>query len=545
MRSALRPFAAALAAITLASCVDVSSPSGARRSLSIVPRFTESASLAAATMAQAGVAYNSVRIVIKRMSSDPAEILKDTSLVFGPASPEVTLALAVAAVPSEELLAIVEFKQDGTVIFSGSATVQAVSATIAAAATPVEVLVAYTGPGSTAATLSITPGGGLFSANSNTQFTATAFDASNIEVINAPIFWSVSDPLKAAISSSGLLTPTGTRGTIDVTATTANGVSKTVTVELASAAAGLRVVQGAGQSGTPGSQLPVPVIVELIAADGLPAAGTGQTVTFSAGVGASITPTTTTLDANGRASAMMTVGGTAGTTYIYTAQVGSFQVQWAGTAKPGTPTHFVSNTSTTLSLTAGVTPNPIPTIRVADALENSVGGVLVNISVKEGGVHLPGSPAMNIPVDSVGLLEVYKVAPTKAGTYTILFETSDASLGVPSVTYTVTVNAGAAKKLAFTQQPPATVSSGATVTVKVTVMDQFGNTVTSANNAITLAIDPAGVTGWSVTGSGSAVAGVATISATISSTTGPKSGVKIQASSGTLSPALSSAFAIP
>jgi hypothetical protein len=140
---------------------------------------------------------------------------------------------------------------------------------------------------------------------------------------------------------------------------------------------------------------------------------------------------------------------------------------------------------------------------------------------------------------------VYKVAPTKAGTYTILFETSDASLGVPAVTYTVTVNAGAAKKLAFTQQPPATVSSGATVTVKVTVMDQFGNTVTSANNAITLAIDPAGVTGWSVTGSGSAVAGVATISATISSTTGPKSGVKIQASSGTLSPALSSAFAIP
>jgi hypothetical protein len=89
------------------------------------------------------------------------------------------------------------------------------------------------------------------------------------------------------------------------------------------------------------------------------------------------------------------------------------------------------------------------------------------------------------------------------------------------------------------------VSSGTTVTVKVTVMDQFGNTVTSANNAIVLAIDPAGATGWSVTGSGSAVGGVATISATISSASGAKSGVKIQASSGTLSPALSSAFSIP
>lgn len=528
---------------TLASCVDVSSPSGARRSLAIIPRFSESASLAAATMAQAGVAYNSVRIVIVRPSSTPPDTLKDTTLVFGPASPEVTLELAVAAIPSEELIAGVEFKQDATVIFSGSATVRAVSAAIAAAATPVEVEVDYTGPGSTAATLSITPGGGLFSANSSTQFTVIAFDASNIQVINVPIFWSVSDPTKATISSNGLLTPTGTRGTIDVTATAANGISKTVTVQLASAASGLRVVQGAGQLGAPGSQLPVPVIVELVAADGLPAAGTGQTVTFTASAGASITPATTTLDASGRASATMSVGGTAGTTYIYTAQVGSFQVQWPGTARPGTPTHFVTSGSTTLTLTAGVTPSPIPTIRVADALENSVSGVLLKITIKEGGVDVV--PPFQIPADSVGILEVYKVAPTKAGTYTVLVETADASLGVPSVTYNVTVNAGAAKKLVFTQQPPATVSSGTTITVKVAVQDQFGNTVTSAANAIALAIDPAGATGWSVTGSGSAVSGVATISATVSTASGAKTGVKIQASSGTLAPGLSAAFNIP
>jgi hypothetical protein len=542
MRSALRVFAAAAAVTTLASCVDVSSPSGARRSLAIIPRFSESASLAAATMAQAGVAYNSVRIVIIRPSSTPPDTLKDTTLVFGPASPEVTLELAVAAVPSEELLAAVQFKQDGTVIFSGSASVRAVSAAIAAAATPVEVEVNYTGPGSTAATLSVTPGGGLFSANATTQFNVIAFDASNIQVINVPIFWSVSDPTKATISSNGLLTPTGTRGTIDVTATAANGVSKTVTVQLASAAAGLRVVQGAGQLGAPGSQLPVPVVVELVAADGLPAAGTGQTVTFTASAGASITPATTTLDENGRASATMTVGGTAGTTYIYTAQVGSFQVQWPGTARPGTPTHFVYG-STTLTLTAGVPPNPIPTLRVADALENSVSGVILKVTLKEGGVDV--IPSFQVPADSVGVLDVYRLAPTRASTYTLLIETADPSLGVPSVTYNVTVNAGAAKKLVFTQQPPTTVSSGTTITVKVSVQDQFGNTVTSATNAIALAIDPAGVTGWSVTGSGNAVSGVATISATVSSASGAKSGVRIQASSGTLSPGLSAAFSIP
>ena len=494
-------------------------------------------------MAQAGVPYNSVRIVIKRMSSDVSEILKDTAFAFGPASPEVTLELAVAAVPSEELLAIVEFKQDGAVMFSGSANVRTLSSTIAGAATPVEVAVHYTGPGSTTASLSITPGSGLFSANSSTQFQATALTAANVPVVDVPIFWSVSDPSKAAISESGLLTPTGNRGSIDITATAANGVSATITVQLASAANGLRVVQGAGQAGAPNSQLPVPVIVELVGADGLPAASTGQTVTFTASPGALITPAATTLDGNGRASATMTLGATSGTTYIFTAQAGAFQVQWGGTARPGAPTHFVSSGSTTLSLTAGVIPNPIPTIRVADALENSVSGVGLKITIREGGVDLV--PPFTILADSVGTLEVYRIAPTKAGSYTILIETADASLGVPSVTYNVTVSAGAAKKLAFTQQPPATVSSGTTVTVTVTVIDQFGNPVTSANDAVVLAIDPAGTTGWSVTGSGSAVSGVATISATISSASGAKSGVKIQASSGTLSPALSSAFSIP
>lgn len=543
MRSALRLLAAVAAASTLASCVEMSSPSGARRSLSITPRFSQSATLAAATMAQAGVAYNSVHIVITRPGSNPLEILKDTTIVFGPASPEVTLELSIDAFPSEELEAGVEFKQDNTVIFSGKATVKAVSPAVAPIATPVIVDVDYTGPGFSVATVSITPGAGLFSASASTQFTATAFDGSNIQVLNVPIVWSVSDATKGTISSTGLLTPTGNRGSIDVTATAANGISKTVTVQLSPAASGLRVAQGAGQSGAPSSQLPVPVVVELVSADGLPAAGTGQSVTFSAGPGASITPTTTTLDANGRASATMTVGSTAGTTYIFTATSGAFSVQWGGTAKPGTPTHFVSNTSTTLTLTAGVTPNPVPTIRIADALENSVTGVILKVTLKEGGVTLAGSP-FQVPADSVGLLEVYKVAPTKAGTYTILIETADPSLGVPSVTYNVTVNPAAAAKLAFTQQPPSSVTSGSPVTVKVAIQDQFGNTVTSATNTVSLSIEP-GSSGYTVSGSAAAVAGVATISATATKTAGSVASAKLQATSGTLGVALSSAFGIP
>ena len=542
MRTAFRPIIAALGAAALVSCVDGTAPAGRRSSLAIVPRFSESASLASATLAQAGLTYNSVRIVIVRPATDT---LKDTTIAFSPSSADLTLELSLAAVPAEALIAAVEFKQDNTVIFTGSANVTAVAPTAAATATPIEVIVSYTGPGSTAASVTVSPGAGIYSASSNTQFTAKAFDAANVEIANAPVFWKVSDESKATISSTGLLTPTGTRGTIDVTATAANGVAKTIAVQLAPGAAGLRIIQGAGQKGPAGSQLPAAAIVELYAADGLPAASAGQTVTFSASAGAAITPASTTLDINGRAQATMTVGSSAGSTYIYTATVGTFSVSWGGSAAPGTPTHFVPSGSTTLALTAGVTPNPIPTLRVADAAENSVSGVILRITIQESGVNVV-SP-FQVPADSVGLLEVYKITPTKAGSYTVKVEAAEPTLSIPPVTYNVTISAGPATKLAFTQQPPATVTNGQTMTIKVTIQDQFGNTVTSAAPSnVNLGV-PSGQTGWSIAGTGSVVpvSGVATFGIQINNTSGAtKNGAQIQATGASLPPVLSTTFVI-
>jgi hypothetical protein len=545
MRLVIRPILAALSAAALVSCVDGTAPAGRRSSLAIMPHFSQAATRASATLAQAGLTYNATRIVIVRPATDT---LKDTTIVFSPTSNEVTLELSVAAVPSEDLTATVEFKQDGTVMFSGTTSVKALALTSASTATPIEIEVNYTGPGSTATSVTVTPGAGVYSASSNTQFTAKAFDGSNAEVVGAPIFWSVSDESKATISSTGLLTPTGQRGTVEVTATAASGVSKTISVQLAAAATGLRVIQGAGQKGQPGSQLATAAIVELVGADGLPAASTGQTVTFSASAGASITPTTTTLDANGRASATMTVGSTAGTTYIYTATVGAFSVSWGGSATPGTPTHFVTNTSTTLAFPAGSVPNPFPTLRVADALENSVSGVILKVTIKENGVILPNNP-FQIPADTVGILEVNRVTSplTKASNYTVLVEAADPALSIPSVTYDVTVQPAAAAKLAFTQQPPTTASNGQTMTIKVTIQDQYGNTVTSGSPSnINLSVAP-GQTGWNIAGTGSVapVSGVATFGIQVNNTSGAtKNGAQIQAVGASLPAVLSAGFVI-
>lgn len=522
--------------------MDMSAPSGvSRRSLAIVPRFSQSASKASATLAQAGLSFNSVRIVVVRPSTPP-DTLKDTTIVFSPTSPEVTLELSIAAAPTENLVAGIQFKQDAQVMFSGSANVKAVAPASAATATPVVVDVTYTGPGSTVDAVVISPGSGLYSATTSTQFTAKGF-ASNIEMPGTPIFWSVSDPAKATISATGLLTPTGVRGSVNVTATAANGKSSTIAVDLAPTASGIRIIQGAGQRVPAGSTLPVTAVVELYSADGLPAAGTGQTVTFSASSGAQITPATATIDANGRAQATMKVGTSAGTTYIFTATVGTMSVAWGETAAPGVPTHFVPSGATTLTLTAGVTPNPIPTLRIADASENSVSGVILKVTIQENGVNVV-SP-FQVPADSVGLLEVYKVAPTKSGNYTVLVETADPSLNVPSITYNVTINPGAAAKLAFTQQPPGSVVSGQTVTIKVTVQDQFGNTVTSpAPSNINLSMDAATGAGVTINGAGSVapVSGVATFSVSFSSSA--RSGVKIQAVGANLPSVLSTAFNI-
>src|SRR5688572_10695291 len=108
MRLAIRPIVAALSAVALASCMDVfqsTAPSGkGRASLAIVPRFSESATRASAVLAQAGLEFNSVRIVIVR-PGPPADTLKDTTITFSPTSEELTLELSIAATPAEPLLA--------------------------------------------------------------------------------------------------------------------------------------------------------------------------------------------------------------------------------------------------------------------------------------------------------------------------------------------------------------------------------------------------------------------------------------------------------
>lgn len=547
MRSALRCTLAALALAAVASCTESAtvSPREAKSSLALLPRFTDEATRSAATLAEGGVQFDHVRIVIVRPASDT---LKDTSVVFGPTSSALTLELAVNAVPDEALKAALHFTQGtgaaATVMFSGTADVKTVAPTQAPTTTPSVVTMKYAGPGATATKVTMTPGTGVYAANTSTQFTAVALDGSTV-LPNTPLIWSVSDPTIATISATGLLTPVAARGTLRVRAFTPGGVADSATVTLAPPAIGLRVVQGAGQRAVAGSVLPIPVIIEAIAADGESAPPAGMTATFTASPGAQISPATVAFDASGRAQATMKLGSTGGTTYIYTVSAGGFSLSWGATADVGTPTHFVPSGPTSLTLTAGVIPSPIPTLRLADANESSVPGQFVKVTIQQNGSNVIAP--FTVPVDSIGLLEVYKVAPTIAGDYSIIVEAATAS-GVPPITYSVRILAGPAAKLGFTQQPPGGVAANQTITpaIAVAVQDQFGNTVTTATGSISLSRDPGGPTSWALAGttSVSLVNGVAVFSNLQVTTSVSQTQVRLQAIGAGLAAMLSQAFNI-
>ena len=123
---------------------------------------------------------------------------------------------------------------------------------------------------------------------------------------------------------------------------------------------------------------------------------------------------------------------------------------------------------------------------------------------------------------------------TKSGTSTFA--------GVSPSTYgTLTEVAGAATQLAFGAQPTATlVGSAISPAVTVLVRDQFGNTVTSATNSITISSSNTGFSGGTLTVS--AVSGVATFSAIYPTTVG--SSRTLTASASGLSGATSNGFTV-
>jgi hypothetical protein len=548
MRTHLRLVSIVLSTLAVLSCVDATGgtvPGAQRAMLSIAPRFEPGASRTAASLAQSGLSFDHVRVFVVRPAVDTP--LADTTFAYSASDSATTLVLSVLAVPNDSLIVTMQYRAGTTVLFEGSAPTKATALnTPVSASNTVAIAVKYTGPGATAKTITLSPSVASITSAVPTLFSATAFDAANVMLTNGPLpfVWSVSDNSVATIDAvTGLLTPKVSRGTVVVSADLPSAHAN-LTVQLAPLATGLHVVQGAAQSGTPGTQLPIPVIVELVASDGLPGLGTGLTATFTPNTGGSASPTSIALDANGRAQTLLTLGPTAGNVYLYTVTAGSFSILVPEIATVGIPTQLIASGGTSFTVAAGTIPSPLPTFRLADALGNSVPLFPLKAVISNG----TKSDSVTFAVDTIGLGDLSRFALTVAGSYTVTISSANPTVATfPPLVYSLTVNPGPAAKLGF-GVAPSDVPANTTMTPPVTVLvqDTYGNTVTTSSASITLALDATSI-GAGVTGSGfgpvTAVNGIATFTGLKFAPTG-KTGVKLVATSGALTSASSAGFAI-
>jgi trimeric autotransporter adhesin len=136
-----------------------------------------------------------------------------------------------------------------------------------------------------------------------------------------------------------------------------------------------------------------------------------------------------------------------------------------------------------------------------------------------------------------GVMRLYKA---ETASVVVSDGTINSAPGIP-----VTVSPTSAAKLGFTQQPSGSTGGVAFATQpRVTIQDQYGNTVNTATNSVTLAIgtNPGGGALSCTTNPVAAVAGVATFSGCKIDKAG--NGYTLTATSGSLTSATSSAFNI-
>ncbi len=226
----------------------------------------------------------------------------------------------------------------------------------------------------------------------------------------------------------------------------------------------------------------------------------GLTVVFGASGSTSagtISPTTDRGD--GTYTATFT-GTTAGSATTIGASIGGNPVTSPLpniTVTPGTAAKLAFTVQPS-NATAGAAITPAVQVAVQDAAGNSVPGttnaitLAITIGANPGGATLFGTVTKSA---ANGVASFADLRLDKVGTGYTLSASGTSLAGVTSSAFNITP--GAASKLAFAVQPSnATAGKVLTPAVQVVVQDAFGNTVTGATNAVTLALgsNPGGAT---------------------------------------------------
>ena len=236
------------------------------------------------------VAFDRVRLLLRRTDGNVA---LDTTVRFPADADSVSLSATVSLSPSAGsggehfTLEIFYLTVIGQVVFSGGPVdVVIVPDGSGIASLPAVIPVNYTGPGSTATKVAISPRSVSVTENRPFEFSAIATDASGAVWSNAPIVWSSLDPLSATLNSisSGAGASLAVRGVARIVAQLLTGPADTALVTVTLAPKAMALVSGAGQTGVVGATLAQPLVVRVVASDGVGVAGVNVAFDVASGL---------------------------------------------------------------------------------------------------------------------------------------------------------------------------------------------------------------------------------------------------------------------
>jgi hypothetical protein len=269
-----------------------------------------------------------------------------------------------------------------------------------------------------------------------------------------------------------------------------------------SSVSSLHIVSGDNQTGAAGSALPQQIVVAAAGADGQPVAGVAVAFTVSAG-GGSVSPTSATTDAAGKAAATWTVGTKPGDVQQLTATTGSVTpATAAAVVVPGAPA-ALDATPASIAGRAGLQLPPF-TVTVRDQFGNraSVAGLHVFPRL-DANAPLTLLGAAGVATDTSGAVVSGLSITGKGVAATLVVESGGLTPAHVSVTL------GGGTPVATQPAGKDTVDANAGVAgppIAATAFDEWQNTVAGVD--VTFAIVGGGVLGHATSDSN----GVATLS---------------------------------
>jgi alpha-tubulin suppressor-like RCC1 family protein len=233
--------------------------------------------------------------------------------------------------------------------------------------------------------------------------------------------------------------------------------------------ASIAIVSGTPQSGPIGSTLAQPFVVEITDQNGNPVEGILVTWQVTSG-GGIITPSQSSSDANGLASATLRLGTSVGVNTVTARIDQSSSVVFTATATTAPPSSLIVAGG---DAQTGVVATQLVqdlVVKATDAVGNPKAGVVVSFAVTSGG----GSITSSGITDATGLATARWTLGTIAGAQTAIASVT----GLAPLSFTATARAGTPQTMTVTGNNQSG-SPGAPLadSLRVRLLDQFGNPV--------------------------------------------------------------------